>query len=142
MALICLTRVADIQVRRGQLRLATATCQEIRRLTTEQAGWSLIATGFADVISGTVLREWNELEAAEYHVRQGIARWQHAANPRYMLEGLIALARVLQAQEKFSDALASYQQATRIDQQHATPLTLNEPSTAAYLARCQLAQGT
>ena len=141
LALLCLSRVAEIQVCRGQLHQAMATCQEVQRLAADREGWPYVAAGFAEVQRGTILREWNELEAAEHHVRQGLERCQQAANPRLVLVGLITLARVLHAQGRKDEAVATLQQGMHIEQQHAMAPTLLEPPVAAYLARYWLTEG-
>jgi len=70
-------RLATLQIWRGQLRRAEATCQEalsISRQHAERKGQPLPTAGYAYIQMSRVLYEQNDLDAAYYHARQGIPK--------------------------------------------------------------------
>lgn len=83
---------------RGYLHRAAAVYRQARQLGELEEDVLLGTTGVACLGMGDVLREWNDLEAAEHILREGIQLCrQQISMPEAVLEGTINLARVLLA---------------------------------------------
>jgi LuxR family maltose regulon positive regulatory protein len=101
----------------GQLRRAAATCREALELAdgmVRRGGQRLPVTGFAHVRMSTVLREWNDLEAALHHAREGVelcVNWGWADG---LVFGYGCLADVLQTSGDEEGALAAIQESIQI----------------------------
>jgi LuxR family maltose regulon positive regulatory protein len=112
LALIAGGRLVQAQALQGRLRQAAATYQQMLDLASTHGVPATPAVGVAQVYMGEVLREWNDLDAAEDLVRQGIAHCtQWAGLAGMALDGYVTLARLLQARGDMEGALAVLQQA-------------------------------
>ena len=88
----------QLEVVEGRLQAAAEAYRQARQLGTSKAGPLLPPAGLACVQMGEVLREWNDLEAAERILREGIELCrQQGGMPEHVLQGYVSLARVLQA---------------------------------------------
>jgi LuxR family maltose regulon positive regulatory protein len=75
LAIFVLCNLGIIQVMQGQLYTAAATYRNALQLADEYArrsGWQMHAAGYAYARMSTVLREWNDLEAAMSYIRKGL----------------------------------------------------------------------
>jgi LuxR family maltose regulon positive regulatory protein len=140
MASIGLMRLAELHVLGGRLRQAAATYDEMQRLIPEPGGAPYIA-GLVDYGLGDLLRERNELDAAARRLRRGLERGKRMVEPRLLLSGHVALARVLQAQGDGPAALDAIREALRVQQQYNVSWTWGLPPPAAFQARLWLVQG-
>ena len=112
LALIASGRLVQAQALQGLLHQAAATYQQTLDLASNHAVPATPAVGVAQVYMAEVLREWNDLDAAEDLVRQGIAHCtQWAGLAGMALDGYVTLARLLQAHGDMEDAFAVLQQA-------------------------------
>jgi ATP/maltotriose-dependent transcriptional regulator MalT len=108
-----LTMIARTRVRQGRLAEAKAVFERAIAAGTDRYGHPLPVAGRAMISLGNLLREWNDGEAAEQALLQGIAlteRWREIAT----LPGYIALARLRQAQGDAGGANEAIQHARRI----------------------------
>ncbi|HET8628338.1 MAG TPA: LuxR C-terminal-related transcriptional regulator [Thermomicrobiales bacterium] len=94
--------------RQGRLRQAAATYRETLDLADAHGLAATPALGAAEVAMAEVLREWNDLDAAEDLARRGIEHCRAANGMAQMaLEGALTLARGLQARGDRDGALAT-----------------------------------
>ncbi len=106
-SITCLARLQGLQ---GQLRRAASTYGEAVRVLPGQGGLqSLLGSPAYYFGLGDLLREWNELDAAERHLVDGMDLVKGTL-PVFADEvtlGYIALARLQQARGEYSRALAT-----------------------------------
>jgi LuxR family maltose regulon positive regulatory protein len=132
---------AGLQIMQGQLHKAAATCQDALALAGDcavQSGRRLPVTGYAHVRLSVVLREWNDLEAALHHAREGIRLSEQWGWAEALVGGYISLAKALNAVGDTDGALDAAQKAKRIAL-GVSPWF--EGYTAALEARLWLVQG-
>jgi LuxR family maltose regulon positive regulatory protein len=105
-------RLVLTQALEGRLHEAAATYRQTGKLAAARGMAGTPALGVAQVGMGEVLREWNDLGAAEDLLRRGIAHCTAAGGmPEMALEGYLALARVAQARGDGAGALAVLEEA-------------------------------
>jgi ATP/maltotriose-dependent transcriptional regulator MalT len=115
-----LTLLARLHVLQGRLRQAAATyaqvVKEVPRPEVLQTAFSSLFYYFG---LGDLLREWNELEAAERHLVQGMALIKETltVEPFVAVLGYTTLARLQQARGNSSAALAALDALTHMAQQ-------------------------
>jgi LuxR family maltose regulon positive regulatory protein len=125
----------------GQLRRAAATFRGALQFADESAGSGahrLPFTGLASTGLATVLREWNDLEMATYHAREGIELSEQWGQAEVIMHGYVEWAQVLQACGNEGSALDAMQKAMQIAQ-NLSPWTATY--VAATKARLHLKQG-
>jgi len=137
LALFASGRLVQAQALQGRLHQAASTYQQ----TFDMAGaYGLPATpaiGVAKVGMGEVLREWNELDAAEALVRQGMAQCMESGGLADMaLDGSLTLARVLQARGDIDGAIGEIHKAEALGRDGH--IALSAERVAAARARLQL----
>lgn len=114
-ALLAIGCQVQLAVEEGRLCAAEEAYERARQLGTSAAGWTLPPAGLAFVHMGEVLRERDDLAAAERVVREGIDLCrQQGAMPEHVLEGLVCLARVLSAAEDEAGSVGAMQQAEQL----------------------------
>lgn len=142
MTLFSLGYLVHVQMIQGNLHQAAETYQQALQAAEAwhpQRGRQLSPLGIAFIGMGKVLREWNDLEAAAHHLREGIDRCrQWGGLTETVLVGSIALAQVLQAQGDGAGAFDVLQQAERFGQQQRVS-RWGLPWLAACRARLWLA---
>jgi len=89
---------------------------------------------------GALLYEWNDLDLAADHLRQGLELSQRAGNLEILVGGYRALARLKQAQGDSSGALDVLQQALQLARDHDLPSPARARTAACYV-QIALAQG-
>ncbi len=141
MVAVSLTRLAELELIAGRLHQATETYRQMQQLVADQDKAQHYISGLINYGRGNLLRERNELVAAEHQFRQGIvcgARW---AEPRLLLACHSGLARVLQAQGDRAGALQAIEEAVQIERRHGITWAWGLPSATTLQARIRLAQG-
>jgi LuxR family maltose regulon positive regulatory protein len=138
---ICL--LARLRVLQGRLRQAAAAYAQMVQVVPRP---EVLHTAFSSLFYyfglGDLLREWNELEAAEQHLLQGMALIKETltVEPFVAILGYSALASLQQARGKTREAFATLDALARLaERRHFPPhlLTLG----AAVRAQIDLAQG-
>ncbi len=121
------------QARKGDLKAAYDTFQQAVSLGIGPGGDQLLAAGFPTVQAGQVAREWNDLQAANRYIRQGVdlcAQWGH---PDFLTDAYIALIRLQLAQRDLEGASQTLDKANRL-----TEWVDPDPSTICLLDECRL----
>jgi LuxR family transcriptional regulator, maltose regulon positive regulatory protein len=105
-----LNLLARLQVLQGRLRQAATTYEEIGQLVKKHEEVQILADISAYYFGlGDLLREWNELEAAEQHLARGmdLFKGMFSIDAETVWLGYAATARVQQAQGRDNQALAT-----------------------------------
>src|SRR5262249_8964344 len=138
-----ITLLARLQALQGRLKQAAATYQQAAQVAPEQLGVQVLLNSSSYYFGlGDLLREWNELEAAEHHLKQGLDMLSGAmiVEAEGATLGYMALARLKQAQGDRDGALATVRALAELaEQRHFFP-PLIERGTALQ-ARLQLMHG-
>jgi LuxR family maltose regulon positive regulatory protein len=138
---LCL--LARLQVRQGRLHQAAATYAQMVQVVPRT---EVLQTAFSSLFYyfglGDLLREWNDLEAAERHLTQGMALIKETltVEPFVAVLGFSALARLERARGNTRAALATIDTLARLAQQRHFPPNLLTQGTAVW-AQLELAQG-
>jgi LuxR family maltose regulon positive regulatory protein len=125
----------------GQLHKAAATCRDAMALADHcaaQSGRRLPVTGYAHVRLSVVLRQWNDLEAALRHAREGIRLCEQWGWAEILVGGYVNLAKALEAIGDMDSALDAAQKARQVAR-GVSPWF--DAYAAALEARLWLAQG-
>jgi len=137
------TLLGRLYVLQGRLRQAATAYEQVRKVLPEpETLQTSFGSFFYHFALGDLLREWNDLDAAERHLAQGLALINEplTLEPFVALLGYTALARLQQARGNTREALASLDALDRLVQQrHFAPHWLNRG--AAVRAQLELAQG-
>jgi LuxR family maltose regulon positive regulatory protein len=130
-------------VLQGRLRQAATVYEQLQQTLPEQAA---LQTSFGSLFYhfalGDLLREWNDLEAAEQHLLQGMALVNEplTLEPFVSLLGYSALARLEQARGNSRAALSTLDTLAHVAQlRHFSPHLMT--TGAAVRAQLELAQG-
>jgi len=138
---ICL--LARLYVRQGRLRQAAATYAQVVQVVPRPEVLQTMFTSLYYYFGlGDLLRERNELEAAEQHLAQGMAMVKETltVEPLAAILGYTALARLQQASGNFRKARATLDALAHLaEQRHFLPHLLTQ--VAAVRAQLELAQG-
>ena len=138
---ICL--LARLHVLQGRLRQAAATYGQVAQVVPRpEVLQTMYSSLFYYFGLGDLLREWNDLEAAEWHLVQGMAVINKTVtvDPSIAIRGYIALARLQQAQSNSREALAALDGLVQLaEQRHFAPHLMTQE--AAVRARLELAHG-
>jgi len=160
-AMISVFGLAKLYEVQGQLHLAAETCRQALESAglsapagSQSGNWQrsapagsqsgswrhLPALGIVRVGMADVLYEWNELEAAEQHVQQGIALGGPGGYLGLLVNGYTTLARIMQARGNEQDALHAIHEAEQAVQKRGLPQPFAD-MVAVYRARLCVAQG-
>ena len=138
---ICL--LARLYVLQGRLRKAAATYEQVVQVVPRPEVLHTAHTSFYYYFGlGDLLREWNELEAAERHLLQGMALVNETltVEPFVAVRGYTALARLQQAHGNAPAALATLNGLGHLAKpRHFPPHLVTQG--AAVRAHLELAQG-
>jgi len=107
-------RLAYTQTLGGQLRQAAESCQEALQMAIRRDGHRLPVAGYAYVYMGGIYREWNDLDAAESYLVNGIELCSQVGYIMDQIVGYATLARVRQAQGDWSGARDAVRNAERL----------------------------
>lgn len=131
-----LTQRAQSERAAGQLRSAADDFREAIRSVKGAEDEAII--GMAHAGLATVLREWDELEAAETHAREAIRLAGNRGPEPALVAGFLALAEVRFAQRRLDEALQAIHTARRRAQRMPPGI---DAELGAYEARLLLVQG-
>jgi LuxR family maltose regulon positive regulatory protein len=138
---ICL--LARLHVLQGRLRQAAATyAQVVQAVPRPEVLQTAPSSVFYHFGLGDLLREWNDLDAAEHHLAQGMALVNETLTlePFVAVLGYTALARLLQARGNIPAALATLDALAQLAEgRHFAPHLVTQG--AAVRAHLELAQG-
>jgi LuxR family maltose regulon positive regulatory protein len=118
-----------IQAAQGRLRDAAESCRQIIR-----HGGQSPTVCLAHYDLGRLLYEWNDLEAAAGHVRQGIELARSGGNIEFESGGSSTLALIHQARGETSAALAALQRADRLAEHPGLPPPTRMSNLATQVA--------
>ena len=138
-----ITLLARLQVLQGRLRQAAATYREAAHVAPGQESLQALVGSPAYYFGiGDLLREWNDLDAAERHLVQGMEEvWGTlTVDAKVVTQGYISLARLKQARGDDTGALATLHELGHLARQRAFIPHLVARG-AAVQARIELAQG-
>jgi LuxR family maltose regulon positive regulatory protein len=138
--IMVLCELSALQFRQGQLHDSAASCREALHLAeeyTRQSGRQPPAVAFSHVRLGMVLYEWNELEAANSHVKKSVGLFRQWGQRDGMLIGSFCLARLLPAMGDLDGAMGAIQEAGQI----ASDLTWYQETASAVEAWLHLERG-
>ena len=138
-----ITLLARLRVLQGRLRQAAATYAQVTQVVHRPEVLQTIFSSFFYYLGlGDLLRERNDLEAAEQHLAQGLAVVKEilTADPPTVIRGYTALARLQQARGNASEALATLDGLADLAAQRHFPAHLLT-QVAAVRAQLELAQG-
>ncbi|HEX6554953.1 MAG TPA: LuxR C-terminal-related transcriptional regulator [Ktedonobacteraceae bacterium] len=109
-AVSSICRLARLHVLQGRLHQAAATYEQVTQVVPRPEVLQTLFSSFYYYFGwGDLLREWNELEAAERHLAQGMALVKETLTmePFAALLGYTTLARLQQARGNSREALAT-----------------------------------
>ncbi len=132
---------AGLQIMQGRLHKAAATCRHALVLADDyavQSGRRLPITGYAHVSLSVVLRQWDDLQSALRHAREGIRQCDQWGWAEILIGAYINLAAALQAIGDTDGALGAVQKAKQVAR-GVSPWFYAR--SAALEARLWLAQG-
>ena len=120
-----MTLKARLHVLQGRLRQAAVLYEQVVQVVSRQ---EVLQTVFSSLFYyfglGDLLREWNELDAAERYLAQGMALVNEAltVEPFMAMQGYTTLARLQQARGNTREALATLDRLAQVAQQrHFAP---------------------
>lgn len=124
--MLVLSGTAELIWFQGQYRQAFALYQRFLQeaVALQDVGALTLVRGTAHTVLGYILYEWNELAAAEAHLRQGIELGNRGMAWRALVIGYSGLGRVLLAQKKWGEAAEIFQQAEQLAQDLGSELVL------------------
>jgi LuxR family maltose regulon positive regulatory protein len=140
-AVVVLTQLASIRFLQGRLHAAAASCREALELEDEysrQTGRRMPVTGYALAHMSQIVYEWNDLQAALRHAREGIELCKQWGQKTIQPFGYTALAYALQALGDESSALEAAAAGTQVARR-TSPWQFVQAQ--AREARIRLAQG-
>jgi LuxR family maltose regulon positive regulatory protein len=138
---ICL--LAQLYVLQGKLRQAAATYEQVvQAVPRPEVLQTMYISLYYYFDLGDLLREWNDLDAAEWQLTQGMALVNETltVDPPTAIRGYTALARLQQAQGNSREALATLDTLVHLAERRRFPPHL-VTQVAAVRARLELAQG-
>jgi LuxR family maltose regulon positive regulatory protein len=130
--------LVETLIMQGQLRQAMRTCREAARLSTV-GGEPILSGGFLGLELAKILYEWNDLDAAEQHLREGLDLLARGGISESFGNMHAILAQVKQAQDDEAAALDAARRAVESAQRDGIPRL--HILALAYQARIWLAQG-
>lgn len=131
-ALLAVRSLALLLVDQGRLHQAHKLYQESLELVLEVGQEHLPPVGFLHVGLGELSYEWNDLEAAERHLREGIALGQRGGDVKIWLLGYFRLIFTAQARGETAQAWSLFAEAERLARQ------ANFPRGLAWLREIRL----
>ncbi len=139
---VSMTSLARLHVLQGKLRQAAATYEQMVQVVPRLEVLQTSVSNPYYFGLGDLLRECNELEAAEQHLVQGMAlvKETQALEPSAAVLGYTALARLLQARGDSREAFATLNALAYLAEQRHFPAHLMT-QVAAVRAQLELAQG-
>jgi LuxR family transcriptional regulator, maltose regulon positive regulatory protein len=138
-----ITVLARLHVLQGRLRQAAATYAQVVQVVSRPEVLQTLYTSLYYYFGlGDLLREWNDLDAAERHLVQGMALLNETltVKPYGAMLGYTTLARLRQAHGNSREALAVLDRLVQFaERRHFAAYLMTQE--AAVRARLELAQG-
>jgi LuxR family maltose regulon positive regulatory protein len=138
-----ITNLARLRTLQGRLRQAAATYAEVLQVAPGSEGLRALVGSPAYYCGlGDLLREWNDLSAAERHLQQGLdlVMGTLIVDAETVALGYLALARLQQARGEYKEALATLDEFAQIAARRSFAGHLLARA-AAVQAQVWLAQG-
>ena len=142
-ALLSVTNLARLHVLQGRLQQAASTYQEAMEMVSESGEMQGLVGGPTYYFGmGDLCREWNDLEAAQSHLEQGmeLAKGTLTVDADTLLLGFLSMARLQQALGNPNEALTTLEEFAQLARQRNFFAPLLARVEAAK-ARVRLAQG-
>jgi len=142
-SLLSMTNLARLRVMQGKLRQARATYEEAMQVVSESGEMQALVGGPTYYFGmGDLHREWNDLDAAQSHLKQGmeLVKGSLTVDADTILMGYLSMARLQQALGDGNGALATLEELAQLAQQRNFVSSLLARAAAAKARAC-LAQG-
>jgi len=133
--------LAFIQEMQGNLHQAFNSYSQLKDHFDNRSIENYVSSGYVCVGKGEILCEWNELDAAEQILREGVAYGIQSSNSRIFLPGYIALARTLLAKGQSNDAIEVMKEAKEAWELYNVSPQWSVPLITAHIARFRLFHG-
>ncbi|HJQ30496.1 MAG TPA: LuxR C-terminal-related transcriptional regulator [Rubrobacter sp.] len=130
---------AGLQMARGRLREADGILRGALELAAERSDASLQAAGEVHVRMGKLLYEWDNLNAAEKRLQEGIRLAGRTGQIGTMVDGHVSLSRSKQARNDTDGALGTAQEAGRLARSSGVRQLVAD--AAAWKSRLHLIRG-
>jgi LuxR family maltose regulon positive regulatory protein len=119
--LLAMSNLAEVEIAAGLLHQAHGHLEQAIQVAREQGSHHVPQMCLLFIKEGELYYEWNELEAAAHHLKQGIELGNELGPPNrtianYLARGHLALAGVVQAQGKEGEAHDHLTQASALIQ--------------------------
>jgi LuxR family maltose regulon positive regulatory protein len=124
---LALGHLGSMLMQQGQLRAAAETYQQALRLAEDMGRYSSPFFGISHVGYGGLLYEWNDLDAAQQQVEEGIAQGKVWNSWEALLPGYLNLARVKHTRGDWDGAFATLDE--------MVTLTRNMMPAAPFIAK-------
>jgi LuxR family maltose regulon positive regulatory protein len=138
-ALSAMASQAHLQLARGRLREADDVLRRALGLAAERGAELLPAVGSVHIGMGELCYEWDELDAAERHLTEGVELAARTGDVEILMWGHIALSQVRLARGDAEGALATAREAERVAQNSDADHAIVD--AAVWKARLHLARG-
>jgi LuxR family maltose regulon positive regulatory protein len=139
-ALGAVSRLAELETIQGHLHEAAKTYRQAIQLGTQWGGGQpLPGTSRAHVGLAQVLYEWNDLDEAAHHLKQGMHLSEQCGEQEVVLEGYLTLARLRQAQCQANAATEALERAEALAP--GDNRILDAGHVSSWQVRISLAQG-
>jgi ATP/maltotriose-dependent transcriptional regulator MalT len=112
--LVAVCNLALLEMVRGKLHESARGYRRALRLATEWGAQRLPSAGLAHIGMGKLLGEWNDLEAAEHRLTEGIELSRAGGIAEILLDGYVALAQARNARGDLAGALEAIREAERL----------------------------
>jgi LuxR family maltose regulon positive regulatory protein len=129
--------LAEAQMIQGQLRTTLQTCQMAGEMAAP-GGRPTTSAGFVDLMLARLNYQWNQLQAAEDHLRSGLKQLSRGSVPASFGLGHALLAQIRQAVGDPAGAQAAMSEA--LQHARASEIPRIARSASAFQARLWLAQ--
>jgi LuxR family maltose regulon positive regulatory protein len=132
-AVLALCNLAALQMDRGQLHTAERTLRDALRLAGEYAdrtGRHLRGTDLTHTYLGVLLCQWNRLDAALGHLRDGAALAERRGEPLRLATAYLHLAALVQTMGDAAGALSAIDKAKRAAASSLSPWIAARVATA------------
>ena len=137
---LALGHLGSMQAQQGQLRATAETYGRAFRLAEEMGRYSSPFFGISHAGYGGLLYEWNDLDAAQHQIEEGIAQGKVWNSWEALLPGYLNLARVKQAVGDWAGAFAVLDEMVTLtrDTMPAAPLLADSARAWLWLRQGRL----
>lgn len=139
LAVMAMCQLAELHMLQGRLRQAAHIYRQAQALASDPAGTPLPIAAIAILGIAELLREWNNLQEAQEHLRRGVALGRPWGE-LWAFDAFIPLARIKQIQGDFAGALEEIHKARQLAQRFDIT-EIDDRLVEVYQAQLWLAQG-